>query len=224
MPTEADTSRATLGPWTYRMRLPQQPPGRLLLLLHGYTGDENSMWVFTRNLPGGYALLSPRAPYPAPERGYSWRQVADPGGGFPSLDDLRPMADRLIAFVDDWSASTSVPAGAFDLMGFSQGGAMVCALSLLHPQRVRALAVLSGFLPAGSEALLASRPLAGRRAFISFGTRDDRIPVQDASRLPDQLQASGAKVTTCISDTAHKVGLECIKELESFFGSIYNNG
>ncbi len=224
MPIEAEPSLATLGPWTYRVRPSNQTPGRLLLLLHGYTGDENSMWVFTRNLPGGYALLSPRAPYPAPEQGFSWCEVIDQGWGFPSLDDLRPAAGRLLAFLDDWSASASFPVDTFDVMGFSQGGGMACALSLLHPGRVGALAVLSSYLPAGSEALLASRPLAGRKAFVSFGTHDDLIPVEKAGKLPGQLEASGAEVASCISATAHKIGLECIKGLESFFGSIYNNG
>ncbi len=36
--------------WTVRFRELSDPNCRLMLMVHGLTGDENSMWVFGRNL------------------------------------------------------------------------------------------------------------------------------------------------------------------------------
>ena len=53
----SDPSNTTLiefNGWTLRMRESTQAPARPLLLIHGLTGDENSMWVFARDLPKDY--------------------------------------------------------------------------------------------------------------------------------------------------------------------------
>ena len=36
---------------------------RVSLLLHGWTGDENSMWVFSQAFPETDFLIAPRAPF-----------------------------------------------------------------------------------------------------------------------------------------------------------------
>ncbi|NTW12833.1 MAG: hypothetical protein HGA30_05945, partial [Anaerolineales bacterium] len=54
MPDLNNTSLIQFNDWTLRVRPATVKPARLLLLLHGYTGDENSMWVFARDLPHHY--------------------------------------------------------------------------------------------------------------------------------------------------------------------------
>jgi phospholipase/carboxylesterase len=212
----------TFDRWVFRLRPASGGAGRLLLLLHGWTGDENSMWVFARNLPAGCTVLAPRAPLAARQGGYSWREMTDGSWGFPSVEDLRPAAEALLEFVDGWSASASLDADSFDVIGFSQGAALTYVLALLHPGRVRALAALSGFLPLGSEEYLAGRPLAGKPVFVAHGTLDERIPVDRARSAVRLLQASGAEVTYCEAETGHKVSKDCLNGLEAYFGSIYN--
>ena len=53
----------TFDGWTLRVRASDSPNPRLLLLLHGWTGDENSMWVFARGLSPNYWIVAPRAPH-----------------------------------------------------------------------------------------------------------------------------------------------------------------
>ncbi len=195
-------------------------PGRVLLLLHGLSGDENSMWIFTRKLPQEYTLLALRGLYAFQEKGYSWREMADGNWGFPSMSDLQPAADSLLAFVDAWSVSMSLPAKTLDIMGFSQGAALTLALALFHPDRVRALAVLSGFLPLGAEPFLEKHLLTQTPVFVAHGRQDDQIPVERARMAVKALQDSGARVTYCEADTGHKVSADCIQGLESYFVSI----
>ena len=80
-----ETHLATLEDWTYRFLPPQRASRRLLLLLHGWTGDENSMWVFARNFPRAAWMLAPRAPFLAPSGGYSWREHVETSH---SLDEI----------------------------------------------------------------------------------------------------------------------------------------
>ena len=217
MPTVIDPQLATFRDWPFRLRRAQQEPARLLVLLHGWQGDENSMWVFTPNLPNTLTILAPRAPLVAPEGGYTWRKVTAGTWGFPGLGDFYASTEALIAFLDGWSDSVGLDARQFDLAGFSQGAAMAYTLALLDPQRVRAIAALSGFLPSGSEIYLERGALAGKRFFVAHGRRDERIPVERARSDVAALEASGARVTYCESDTGHKVGNQCLLGIGKFF-------
>ncbi|GAB4504179.1 MAG: phospholipase/carboxylesterase [Anaerolineales bacterium] len=209
----------TYNGWTMRVRHASQQPARFLLLLHGWTGDENSMWLFTRRLPPDVWIVAPRAPHPAPEGGYSWRPLHAGTWGLPSLSDLQPAAEALLRLVDEVSASMGVDAAQFEVAGFSQGGALTNILALLYPQRIRRAAVLAGFMPGGVEDLLARRVLQGKPFFVTHGTRDKLIPLERARQSVALLEQAGAQVTFCQAEIGHKVSADCLRGLEIFFAN-----
>ncbi|HEY2982329.1 MAG TPA: hypothetical protein VGJ22_14180 [Anaerolineales bacterium] len=219
------------------MRSVAAPPTRVLLLIHGFKGDENSMWVFARDLPGDYLLVAPRAPYAVSDGGFSWREPpeevagldqdsekanagfvlsADDSSTLPSLAMFEPAVNRLLEFVDSFGGSRGVDTTQFDVMGFSQGGVMTSLLALLHPDRVRKAAVLAGFLPRHVEPLIASRPLVEKSIFVTHGTSDDRVPPELARRSIALLEQAGAKVTYCEDDVGHKVSSTCLRALKAY--------
>ena len=151
MPDETNTHQMTYNGWVMRVRHAMQEPARFLLLLHGWTGDENSMWVFSSKAPDDTWIAAPRAPHTAEQGGYSWRMLHPGTWGLPTLNDLKPAADSLIRLVDEVSASVGIDATQFDVAGFSQGGALTNVLALLYPQRIRTAAVLAGFMPSSVE-------------------------------------------------------------------------
>jgi len=218
VPTVTDPQLLMLGNWTYRLRMPPVQPKSILLLLHGWMGDENSMGVLAHNLSPEIAILAPRGLFVVPEGGYSWREIKPGTWGMASLEEFRPAADALVAFLDEWAASTGLDNTTFDLMGFSQGAAFSYTLSLLYPQRVRRLVALSGFIPQGGAALLTPENFSGKPVFISHGRQDDVIPVDQSRQAAAQLRQAGALVTYCESDAGHKVSKECLREMEMFFG------
>ena len=220
MPTVTEPQLLTIQGWTVRLRSAQAKPGRLLILVHGWMGDENSMWVLAQKLPTKYEILAPRAPFSVAEGGYSWREVKPGTWGKSSLEDLRKAVEALLALVDDYSASAGMADGRFDLMGFSQGAAMAYALALLHPERVRRLAALSGFFPEGGDALLNPQKFAEKPIFVTHGRQDELIPIEDARRSVQLWRKSGALVSYCESDTGHRVSKECLRELEMFLGAL----
>jgi phospholipase/carboxylesterase len=214
-----NTTLESFENWTLRVRQSAQTPARLLLMLHGWTGDENSMWVFARNFPTDCLILAPRAPHPAAEGGYSWRPPRADSFGRPSLDDLRESAEALIRLVDAYAARGQVDASQFDVMGFSQGAALSNVLTCLYPERVRKAGILAGFMPSGMEQIIAQKPLAGKAIFVSHGTQDNMVPIDRARASMALLEQGGADITYCEAEVGHKVSADCLRGLESFFAT-----
>jgi phospholipase/carboxylesterase len=212
-------SLTTFQDWTLRIRESTHTAPRLLLLIHGLTGDENSMWVFVRELPSHYWMIAPRAPHAAQmeQGGYSWRPPQYGNLDEVSLDLLRSTADELIRLVDEYSASTGLDAHVFDMMGFSQGAAVSSALAFLYPQRIGKVGILAGFVPSGLEELVSQRPLEGKPFFVAHGTKDDRVKVDRARASMEILEQAGAHVIYCEDDVGHKVSINCLRALKKFF-------
>lgn len=87
------------------------PPGEgqhpVFVMLHGWTGDENSMWIFAPRLPADAILLAPRGLYESPLGGYSW---------YPKIDRLWPRIedfDEAIAGLRQILMPTFFPEGNF---------------------------------------------------------------------------------------------------------------
>jgi phospholipase/carboxylesterase len=208
-----------LDGWTLKVREPQdtEAPHPVVFLIHGWTGDERSMWVFAQRLPKQALLIAPRATYASKHEnlaGFSW--VENRAGQFSELPAFEPALSSFEGLLGKLAEQYATADFAkFSLMGFSQGSAFSFALALRHPERVSRLAALAGFLPAGGESQLAR--LAGKPIFIAHGTQDETVPVSKAREAQAALQAAGASVRYCESDTGHKLGANCARELQEFF-------
>jgi phospholipase/carboxylesterase len=207
--------------WAFRFRPGAGTGSPLVVMLHGWTGDENSMWFFSHSLPEEVSIIAPRAPYKASEGGYSWRVIAPGTWGLHSFEDVRPSAERLIGFIEDWSKTGNLDTRQVSLIGFSQGAALAYAITALRPDWVFSLAALSGFIPRGTEDLLNSNTLNGKPVFISHGRSDDMVPIEKARTAVRLLEQSGAVVTYCESDGGHKVGKECMQGMKTFYKDRY---
>lgn len=217
MPVQSDTELISFKGWSVRVRRASRGPARLLLLVHGWTGDENSMWVFVRDFAQDYWIVAPRAPYGTEPGGYSWRPPRAGGHDFPAFQDLEPAAYSLISFVDDYAAVNSLEVTQFDAMGFSQGAALVTAIALRHPDRIARAGILAGFLPPGAEPLLDDRPLKGKPFFVAHGTLDEKVKIEFARRSVQLLKQAGANVTYCEDEVGHKLSAGCLRALKEFF-------
>lgn len=203
--------------WTLRIRESTHPSPRLMLLIHGFTGDENSMWVFARDLPSHYWIVAPRAPHGSKPSGYSWRPPQFENMDGLSLDLLRSSAEALIRLVDEYSSSAGFDARVFDVMGFSQGGAMSSLLAFLYPQRIRKTGILAGFVPSGLEELVSQRPLKDKPFFVAHGTKDEMVSIDRARASIAILEEAGANVTYCEDEVGHKLSITCLRALKNFF-------
>jgi len=202
-----------------RLRPPALPLGEAapaIVLLHGWTGDETSMGVFTPALPADHWLIAPRGPYVTQPRGFSWRQYQ--AGTWPTLEGFRPVMDDLWRLL----SATNFPQVDFarlTVMGFSQGAALTYALALAFPQRVAAFIGLAGFLPDGAETLADGLPLQGKRAYVAHGSQDEIVPIERARQAVQTLRQAGAEVDYCEHEAGHKLGTECYRGLRTFFAA-----
>jgi phospholipase/carboxylesterase len=209
--------------WTLKVRPSEVVSPRLLVMIHGLTGDENSMWVFARRFSTDLWIVSPRAPHPANPQGFSWRPnpltIEEAQLNLhkrPGLDALLPSAEALIKLVDEYAASVKMEAGQFDVIGFSQGGAMASVLGMLYPNRIRKMGVLAGFVPSGLDAQIERRVLAGKHIFVAHGTQDEMVPIDRARASMDLLERAGASITYCEDEVGHKLSAGCLRALEAY--------
>ncbi|MFN2196894.1 MAG: alpha/beta hydrolase [Anaerolineales bacterium] len=219
MTDEARADRHSLNGWVYRLRQPVDSavPAPVYLLLHGWTGDENVMWVFADRIPAKFLEIAPRAPYPAPRGGYSWQPEMHTG--WPDYEALHPTAEQLLKFIDELRAVPELHNADFErinLMGFSQGAALSYTFALTYPQRVRSLVGLAGFLPNNVSQLVSAQPLAGTPVFIAHGTLDTLVPVPRARQSVELLERAGARVTYCEDQVEHKLGTTCFQAMQAF--------
>ena len=216
MQTVTNTELIEFNNWDLRVRPSRSESPRLLVLIHGWTGDENSMWVFTRGLSSDYWIMAPRAPHTAESSGFSWRPPHSLADGWPSLETLLPAAEALIHLIDEYSASVKLDALQFDLIGFSQGAAMVNLMGMFYPHRVRKMGVLAGFVPSGLDDLVLKKPLAGKNIFVAHGTLDKLVPIGQARASIKALEQAGAQVTYCEDQVGHKLSANCLRALEDY--------
>lgn len=216
MQTVPETELIQFEGWTLRIRESTNPTPRLLLMIHGITGDENSMWVFGHDMPAHYWIVAPRAPYPADPGGYSWRPPQFENMDGPSLELLKESAAALIQLVDAYSASMGIDSSVFDVIGFSQGGVMSNVLTFLYPQRIRKAGILAGFVPSGLEELISQRPLEGKVIFVAHGTKDEMVTIDRARASINLLKQAGGIVTYCEDNVGHKMSVNCLRSLKEF--------
>lgn len=219
--TNSDTQLISFNGWTIRVRQSTIENPKVLLMIHGITGDENSMWVFGRKFSHNYLILAPRAPFPAQPFGYSWREVdsqtLQTDFGKPALHMLKPSADDLIQFVDQYTASLKIEASQFDIVGFSQGAAMVSVLSLVYPNRIGKIAILAGFVPSGLDEFIEKKALAGKNVFVAHGAKDETVTIDRAYASVELLKEAGAEVKFVEDEVGHKLGTNGMKALEEYF-------
>lgn len=188
------------------------PPHRLLLLLHGWAGSENSLWEFTDGLPGDYWIVAPRGPYVKAPGEFGWRPTII--GRRSRLEENIEPAQGLIARIDAWAGERGVDAARFAVLGFSQGAAMIYVLAGLFPKRLSRAVVLSGYPPRGLD--LSDKPLKGIPFLVSHGYRDDIIAFEEGQRALPMLAAAGAEVTWIEEDVAHQAGPKIRSAIPAF--------
>lgn len=197
----------------HRVRL---PPGEAVqrlpavVLVHGWTGDENSMRIFHRALPPGVLAVSPRGPIVA-AGGYGWldRQAAGEQAYPAGLEALQEFVSRLPAVY------AADPARVV-LVGFSQGAAMSAALMLKEPGLTAGLAMLAGYLPAFARGWAAPQKLAGKPVFMAHGVEDTTVPLAEAALAKDALSLAGAAVTYHEYPTGHKMNNRGMQDLKQW--------
>jgi phospholipase/carboxylesterase len=208
----------TIEDWVMRIWRPEgRGPFSVIIMLHGWTGDENSMWVFAPRLPKNALIIAPRGLFSTKASGYSWHPELPKQ--WPSMNDFQPTVEKLFSTI----SGENFPDGDFSqlhLMGFSLGTAMAYSMAISEPSCIASIVGLAGFLPDGASDWLTPNRLKEMPIFIAHGTEDELVPVEMARQSVDLLEKGGAAVTYCEDKVGHKLSAKCFRGLEAFYRRI----
>jgi len=191
---------------------------RVGILLHGWTGDESSMWVFGNKLDSNWLLIAPRAPFPTVDTGlggYSWADQSI--HQWPAYQEFFPAVNYMSELIQNLSHTFKyADFSKFSLMGFSQGAAMALVFAGAHVKNIQKLIMLSGFVPEGYEGYINSELFEQVEIFIGHGNQDDVVPVRYAVEAKNIFEGHSKALVYCATDVGHRLGADCFKALQKF--------
>jgi phospholipase/carboxylesterase len=206
----------------HRVHLPKQAsptqPAPVVVMVHGWQGDETVMWIFKRTVPSGVAIVAPRAPLAVDDGGYGWFQH-DGSELRSEPDSFETGLDALHGFLTGLPDRYPVDSERIVLMGFSQGAAMCSTLAITRPGLVIGVASLAGLIP-DFVTEKAEANLAGLPVFIAHGTRDETVPVAAARQARKVYTRLGAQVTYGEYRTGHKLNTQGIADLKRWLADV----
>lgn len=162
-----------------------KPP--LLIMLHGYGSNEQDLFSFAEELPDELLIISVRAPLSMGFGSYAWYTIhLDQGSDkFSDIPEAKNALKLIDAFIDEITRAYEVDENNIFLMGFSQGAILSMAYALNHPDKIRYVTALSGYV---NQELIQKPFETGAfknlEFFISHGTVDQVIPVEWARQSP----------------------------------------
>lgn len=195
---------------------PEASSAPVIVMSHGWAGDESVMWIFRQTAPPEAAIVTPQAPLQLSEGGFAWFQYQDKEALIPTPETFAAALSRLQQFLDSLPRLYPIDPDRLILMGFSQGAMMVNAFTLAHPERVRGVVSLAGAVPQVPEPSDSSVSLAGLPVFIAHGTRDETVPLSKAQETRDIYTRLGAEVTYKDYPAAHKMSSQGMKDLAAW--------
>lgn len=186
----------------------------IYLLIHGWTGNENSMSVFLQSLPENAAAIMPRGLFQINQDSYGWANATQEGQH--DFAVFQGVAEKLHHAIQSVKGQlTDQEDAKFNLIGFSQGAALAVVYSLLFPHEIRKVALLSGFLPAGSPQIEPGK-IQYPSYYIAHGKQDTLVEFQQAVEMKEYLDSITSPVQFCSAEIGHRVSAACLSDLKNF--------
>jgi phospholipase/carboxylesterase len=198
----------TLDHFHYQLHDKGQP--RTLFLLHGTGGDENDLVPLAEEVTDAYNLVGLRGNIN--ENGMP-RFFARTAPGVFDQASLRQESDKLATFLESWYAEYNLAPRNAAFVGYSNGANMLLATLLLRPMLVRRAALLHAMWPFEAEE---GPALDDLDVLLTYGDKDQLIPIAESQRVARLLQSRGARVEVVSHYGGHELGQPEIDALRDF--------
>ena len=208
-----------INPFYFRVfKNDQSKSNKVYKFIHGWSGNEKSMSIFTSAISEYKYVIFPRGPLKIAEDQYSWVDIRN--NAKPDFRDYADISTKLETSFNELQRYLEIPENdnKINLIGFSQGAAISAVLSILQPQNYSKIALLSGFLPTKPPSIEPGT-LENIQYYIAHGTQDKLVEINKAIKLKEYLEGFGAKTVFCEEELGHKIGSTCLKNLKKFFQS-----
>ncbi len=206
-----------INPYYFKISKPlNNNSTQIYCLIHGWSGNEKSMSIFSSSIPDDSVVIFPRGPLQLAENEYAWVDIRNTTK--PTFEDYSKISLELIKSIQELIPSINLQLAneKINLVGFSQGAAICTVLSILLPEKFNKVALLSGFLPA-KPPTLEPATLSSIHYYIAHGTQDKLVEFEKALELKNYLEEYNSITKFCQEDLGHKIGSACLKNLNLFF-------
>ena len=193
-----------------------RPP--LLVLLHGVGSNEADLFGLAPYLDGRFMVVSARAPVVMGYGAYGWFNIEfTPAGLVADVAQARASLRQLAVFDDELIYAYSADPRRVYLLGFSQCAMMSLSLMLSQPSKVAGVVAMSGRLPAELLAQVAdASALAGLPVFVTHGTFDEVLPVENGRAVRAALSELPVALTYREYPMAHEVSQESLRDVAAW--------
>lgn len=167
----------------------------LMLLIHGYGSNEADLFSFADDLPDEFHVISVQAFHTLGQGMFAWYEIdfinAEKFNNIPQGLESR---DKLVEFIDSITAQENLDKENVWLCGFSQGAILSYSIALNFPNKVKNIAILSGYPEPELIGQISIRPeFADLNFYISHGIDDMVIPIEWARNGKPFLEKLGIK-------------------------------
>ncbi len=199
----------------HRVQIPG-PGGHspVIIMLHGRSGSEDAMWIFSKLIPDEWIVVAPRGIKPDPDGGYSWHPRER--DEWPPLNMFDDAVAALSHFIGSLSELYGADPGQLYLMGFSQGAAVAYAIAMGHPGLVKGIVGLVGFVPVNSSAAVETRAMIDLPIFMAVGVDDPYIPLERTQSCAETLRKSGALLAYHEYQTGHRLNAKGMRDVKDW--------
>jgi phospholipase/carboxylesterase len=195
------------------------PAAPTLIILHGFGADEYDLISVAKAFPP-LNIISLRAPIELPWGGYGWYQLEQTPEGLRGDEVTRLQADQLLNLaIPEVLRTEQLDPSNVILLGFSQGSAMSYDMVSNPPDgiTIKAVVILSGYIPAKTKELLLHQDLHGLPFFISHGEDDELISSQALDEAKEVLVEANAEVTANKYPIGHSISDEVLSDLSRWY-------
>ncbi len=185
------------------------------VLMHGIGSNEKDLFSLADQLPDSFLVISLRAPITLSHESYAWYRL-NYLGEKPSADKVQAEKSRqlIIQFINQLKTKHVFNEKRIYLCGFSQGSIMAYSVGLTVPHKIKGIAVMSGRLLEEVKPIIAPKEkLKTLNIFISHGTNDNVISVNDAREANSYLKQLGLNTTYKEYPEAHNISKAMLTDL-----------
>ena len=172
---------------------------RVLLLLHGTGGDENSLVPIAPIVDASAGVLSVRGKVLENGAPRFFRRLAE---GVFDLVDLHARTQELADFIAAASLEYQFDLNNLIAIGYSNGANIAVSLLLSYPDALAGAILIRAMVPFEPESL---NDLRQKRIFLSEGKNDPIVPIEQGTRLQELFQERGADVSLLWNDVDHRM-------------------
>ena len=180
----------------------------LLVLLHGYGSDESDLFSFADELPNELFILSLRAPHKLQPYGNAWYTINFDAqqNKWNDVEQAQEAMKIIVSCIEQACTQYDLDKNNVSLLGFSQGCILSMALAINHPELIKNVIGLSGYL---CEEFIdedrTKKDFSHLDFYCSHGSSDQVIPVDWARETPIFLTEKGIKHTYSEFPVGHGV-------------------